>query len=353
MTTAADPERDIKDLTRDELAAELAQWGEPKFRTGQVFTWVYKRGAGSFAEFTSLPLDLRSKLGQAFSLRAPEPAEHFVSADRAEKFVFRLADGQFIETVLIPAGPRKTLCLSSQVGCRFGCGFCASGLGGFHRNLSPGEMTGQVLYLRSRVDVALTNFVFMGMGEPLDNFENLVRALRNMNAPEGLGIAARRITVSTAGVIPGIERLAALDLQINLSLSLHAARDGLRSRLMPINRKYPLEAVLRACEGYLRAGGRMMTLEYVLLGGINDLDADARELAAVARRLRAKVNLIPFSEFEGLSCRPTREARQEAFLRTLEELRVKVTLRLSKGAGIQAACGQLAGRLRRKPGASS
>ena len=127
MTTAADPERDIKDLTRDELAAELAQWGEPKFRTGQVFTWVYQRGAGSFAEFTSLPLDLRSKLGQAFKLRAPEPAEHFVSADRAEKFGFRLADGQFIETVLIPAGPRKTLCLSSQVGCRFGCGFCASG----------------------------------------------------------------------------------------------------------------------------------------------------------------------------------------------------------------------------------
>jgi 23S rRNA (adenine2503-C2)-methyltransferase len=348
VTTAADPETDIKDLTYDELAVELARWGEPKFRTGQVFTWVYKRGAGSFAEFTSLPLDLRSKLGQAFSLRAPEPAEHLVSADRAEKFVFRLADGQFIESVLIPAGPRKTLCLSSQVGCRFGCGFCASGLGGFQRNLSPGEMTGQVLYLRARVDVALTNFVFMGMGEPLDNLDNLVRALRNMNAPEGLGIAARRITVSTAGVIPGIERLAALDLQINLSLSLHAARDGLRSRLMPINRKYPLEAVLRACEAYLRAGGRMVTLEYVLLGGINDLDADARELAAVARRLRAKVNLIPFSEFEGLSCRPTREARQEAFLRTLEELRVKVTLRLSKGAGIQAACGQLAGRLRRK-----
>jgi len=348
VRAAAQPERDIKDLTFPELAAELAEWGEPKFRTGQVFDWIYKRGAASFPEFTSLPLRLRSKLGQAFSLRTPELAEHLVSADRAEKFLFRLADGQFIETVLIPAGVRKTLCLSSQVGCRYGCGFCASGLGGFKRNLTPGEMTGQILFLRDRLNVALTNFVLMGMGEPLDNFDNLVRALRNMNAPEGLGIAARRVTISTAGVIPGINRLKELDLQFNLSLSLHAARDSLRSRLMPINRKYPLEAVLKACEGYIRAGGRMMTLEYVLLGGINDSEADARGLAAVARRLRAKVNLIPYSEFEGLACRPTREAQQDIFLGTLDGLRVKATVRLSKGAGIQAACGQLAGRLRKK-----
>jgi 23S rRNA (adenine2503-C2)-methyltransferase len=353
MRTAATMERDIKDLTFEELAAELSRGGEPKFRTGQIFDWVYKKGAGSFAELTSLPLGLREKLGQAFSLRTPEPAEHLISADKAEKFLFRLADGQYIETVLIPAGLRNTLCLSSQVGCRYGCGFCASGLGGFKRNLAPGEMTGQILFLRDRLNVALTNFVFMGMGEPLDNFDNLVRALRNMNAPEGLGIAARRITISTAGVIPGINRLKEVDLQVNLSLSLHAVRDSLRSRLMPINRKYPLEAVLKACEGYIRTGGRMMTLEYVLLGGINDSSADARGLAAIAGRLRAKVNLIPYSEFDGLACRPTREPRQDAFLRTLEELRVKATVRRSKGAGIQAACGQLGGRLRRKRSAPS
>jgi len=340
--------KDIKDLTYDELAAELAAWGEPKFRTDQVFDWVYRKGARSFAEFTSLSAALRARLAGAFGLALPQPAEHLVAPDATEKFVFRLADGQFVETVLIPAGARRTLCLSSQVGCRFGCGFCASGLGGFKRNLSPGEMTGQILYLRDRLDVALTNFVFMGMGEPLDNFDNLVRALRNMNDPRGLGIAARRITVSTAGVVPGIERLAGLDLQVNLSLSLHAARDGLRSRLMPINRRYPLEDVLRACGEYLRAGGRLMTLEYVLLGGINDSTDDARGLAAVARRLGAKVNLIPFSEYEGLACRPKREARLEGFLGTLEELRAKVTVRRSKGGGIQAACGQLAGRLRRK-----
>jgi len=348
VTDAARPEKDIKDLTFAELGAELARWGEPKFRTGQIFDWIYGRGAGSFPEFTSLPLGLRLKLGQAFALRMPELAEHLVSTDKAEKFLFRLADGQFIETVLIPAGARKTLCLSSQVGCRYGCGFCASGLGGFKRNLSPGEITGQILYLRSRLNVALTNFVFMGMGEPLDNFDSLERALRNMNAPEGLGVAARRITISTAGVVPGINRLKELDLQVNLSLSLHAARDGLRSRLMPINRQYPLEAVLKACEDYIRAGGRMMTLEYVLLGGINDSGADARELAAIARRLRAKVNLIPYSEFEGLACRPVRSARRDEFLKTLIELGVKATVRASKGAGIRAACGQLAGRLRRK-----
>jgi 23S rRNA (adenine2503-C2)-methyltransferase len=341
-------ERDIKDLTFEEVGAELSRWGEPKFRTGQILDWIYKRAAGSFSEFTSLPLGLREKLGRAFSLRLPELFEHLVSADRAEKFLFRLADGQFIETVLIPAGARKTLCLSSQVGCRYGCGFCASGLGGFKRNLSAGEMTGQILFLRNRLNIALTNFVFMGMGEPLDNFDNLVRALRNMNAPEGLGIAARRITVSTAGVIPGIVRLKGLDLQVNLSLSLHAVRDSLRSRLMPINRKYPLEMVLKTCEDYIRAGGRMMTLEYVLLGGINDSAADARGLAAIARRLRAKVNLIPYSEFEGLACRPTRQPEQDAFLEMLAEMRVKATLRRSKGAAIRAACGQLAGRLRKK-----
>ncbi len=338
---------DIKDLTFDELAAELDRWGEPRFRALQVFDWVYKKGARSFAEFSTLPAAFREELERTFSLALPELAQHLAAPDKAEKFVFRLSDGQFIESVLIPSGARQTLCLSSQVGCRYGCRFCASGLGGFKRNLTAGEMTGQVLFLRDRLDVALTNFVFMGMGEPLDNFENLSGALRNMNAPEGLGIAARRITISTAGVVPGIERLAALDLQVNLSLSLHAVRDSLRSELMPINRKYPLAEVLKACEGFVRAGGRMMTLEYVLLGGINDAPADARGLAAIARRLGAKVNVIPYSAFEGLACRPAREAHQDAFLKALEEQRVKATLRRSKGAAIQAACGQLAGRLRR------
>jgi 23S rRNA (adenine2503-C2)-methyltransferase len=340
--------RDIRDLTIEELGAELAVWGEPRFRTRQIFDWIYRRGAAFFREFTDLPKVLRDRLDQAFWLGALKPAEHLVSRDGAEKFLFRLSDGQHIETVLIPAGRRKTVCLSSQVGCKFACDFCASGLGGFRRNLRPAEMIGQILFLRDRADVALTNYVFMGMGEPLDNFDNLARAIRIMNAPEGLDIAARRITISTAGVVPGIEQLKSLDIQVNLSLSLHAVEDELRSRLMPINKRYPLEEVLNACEDYVRESGRMMTIEYVLLGGVNDSVAAARRLASIARRLNAKVNLIPYSRIEDLDYKPSPKTEQDLFLRTLEALKGNATLRRSKGATIRAACGQLAGRLRDK-----
>jgi 23S rRNA (adenine2503-C2)-methyltransferase len=338
--------RDIKDLTIAELAETLASWGKARFRARQIFDWVYKRGGLSFEEFTDLPVDLRRKLAEEFFLVALEPEEHLVARDRAEKFLFGLTDGEHIETVLIPSGGRQTVCLSSQVGCKFACEFCASGLGGFRRNLRPGEMIGQVLYLRDRADVGLTNYVFMGMGEPLDNFDNLARAIRTMNSPEGLGIAARRITISTAGYVPGIEKLKGLDIQVNLSLSLHAVDDELRSQLMPINRKYPLEKVLAACEDYVRVSGRMMTIEYILLGGFNDSVPAARRLAAVAKRLKAKVNLIPYSEIDGLAFEPSPEPQQNLFLKTLEAFKVKATLRRSRGAGIRAACGQLAGRLR-------
>jgi 23S rRNA (adenine2503-C2)-methyltransferase len=335
---------DLKDLTLPELQSALEAEGEPKYRAGQIFEWVYKRGAISFDAFTDLPKGLRQTLGDRFSLLLPELAEHRVSEDRAEKFLFRLPDGNFVETVLIPAGVRQTLCLSSQVGCRFGCGFCASGMGGFQRQLRPSEIVGQVLYLRDRLKIPLTNFVFMGMGEPLDNFDNLAKAILIMNAPEGLGIAARRITVSTAGVIPGIERLKKMKLQVNLSLSLHAVNDELRSKLMPINRKYPLAGVLRACQDYVRAGGRVMTVEYILLRGLNDSVADARRLGALAARLKAKVNLIPYSEVCGPGYEPSLPGQRELFLRKLEKMNVRATLRRSRGADIQAACGQLAGR---------
>lgn len=335
---------DLKDLTLSELQSKLKAEGEPKYRAGQVFEWVYQRGASAFAAFTDLPKSLRRTLEGRFSLLLPELAEHRVSLDRAEKFLFRLADGAFIETVLIPAGARQTLCLSTQVGCRFGCGFCASGMGGFQRHLRPSEIIGQILFLRDRLSVPLTNFVFMGMGEPLDNFDNLARAILIMNAAEGLGIAARRITVSTAGVIPGIERLKELKLQVSLSLSLHAVDDELRSKLMPINRKYPLAGVLRACQDYVRASGRMMTIEYILLRGLNDSVSDARRLGAIAARLKAKVNLIPYSEACGPAYEPSPAGQRELLLRALERMNVSATLRRSRGADIQAACGQLAGR---------
>ena len=343
MTSSAE-NLDIKDLTLPELRAELETEGEPKYRAGQIFDWIYKRGASDFAAFTDLAKSLRQRLDERFSLRLPELADHRVSQDRAEKFLFRLADGLFIETVLIPAGTRQTLCLSTQVGCKFGCVFCASGMGGFQRHLRPSEIIGQVLFLRDRLKIHLTNFVFMGMGEPLDNFDNLAKAILIMNAPEGLGIAARRMTVSTAGVTPGIERLKELDLQVNLSLSLHAVNDELRCRLMPINRKYPLAGVLRACRDYVRAGRRMMTIEYILIRGLNDSVADARRLGAIAARLKAKVNLIPYSEVCGPAYEPSPPGQRELFLRTLEKMKVSATLRRSRGADIQAACGQLAGR---------
>ncbi len=334
---------DIKDLTPEELRAALEAEGEPAYRAEQIFDWVYKRGAAEFSAFTDLPKRLRQALDDRFGLCLPGLAERQVSKDGAEKFLFRLADGRFVETVLIPARMRQTLCLSTQVGCKFGCVFCASGKGGFKRNLRPSEILGQILFLRDRFRIPLTNFVFMGMGEPLDNFDNVAQSTLIMNAPEGLGIAARRITVSTAGVVPGIERLKNLKLQVNLSLSLHAATDELRSRLMPINRKYPLADVLRACEDYVRSSGRMMTIEYTLIRGVNDSVSDARRLGAVARRLNAKVNLIPCSEFPASDCRPSLPAQKALFLDALERMEIRATLRRSRGADIQAACGQLAG----------
>jgi 23S rRNA (adenine2503-C2)-methyltransferase len=346
MTERADvvEKKDIRDLSLAELRQELEALGEPAYRAEQIFAWLYKRGATSFEAFTDLSKGLRQTLAERFTIAGLELFATQQGHDRTEKFLFRLDDGQFIETVLIPAGERATVCVSTQVGCKYRCAFCASGRHGFKRNLRPAEITGQVLYLRDRLRLELTNVVFMGMGEPLDNFENLERVLRIMNAPEGMGLAARRLTVSTAGHVPGIRRFAELDLQVNLSLSLHAATDRLRSSLMPINKKWPLTEVVEAAEAYVKKSGRMMTIEWVLLAGVNDTPEDAEGLAAIAKRLRAKVNLIPFSPVAGCDFQAPDEARTALFRRRLEERRVRVTVRESKGRDILAACGQLAGR---------
>jgi 23S rRNA (adenine2503-C2)-methyltransferase len=334
----------------EELTTELEAMGERPFRTAQIFDWLYHKGATDFAGFTSLSKGLREKLAARFSIGNLDLETQSRSKDGTAKFLFALPDGHCIETVLIPAGKRNTVCLSTQAGCKFGCAFCASGLHGFKRNLTPAEISGQALYLAKTLDIGITNYVFMGMGEPLDNFDNLAKAIRIMNAPEGLGIAARRMTVSTAGHIPGIERLKALDLQVNLSVSLHAVTDRLRSRLMPINRKYPLEKLVAACEDYIRSGGRMITLEYILIRKVNDSLNDVDGLAGIARRLRAKVNLIAYSAVPGLAFETPSDAEVALFTRWLEGRKVHVTLRLSKGKDIFAACGQLAGRFQEKGG---
>ena len=335
--------KNLKDLTFEELRVELESWGEPAYRAKQVFEWVYQRGAGSFADMTDLPKTLRQRLEETHDLKSLELVEKLRSADESEKFLFRLRDSRLIETVLIPSGERRTLCLSTQVGCKYACLFCASGAGGFERDLLPSEILGQVLFFRGKLEARLTNFVFMGMGEPLDNLDNVVRSIRIMNSPQGMGIAARRITVSTVGIIPAIDKLVSLGIQISLSLSLHATTDELRSRFLPANRKYPLAEVIKAGVRYAKATGRMVTIEYVLLSGLNDSLADARRLASLARKLRAKVNLIPYSPGCGPELAPSSAKRQEAFVQALADLGIAATVRLSKGADIRAACGQLAG----------
>ena len=344
------PPIDIRDLTLEELRAELAAMGERPFRAAQVFDWLYKKKAAGFDEFTTLSRSLREKLAARFALGALAVADTRTSPDGTTKLLLRLGDGQNVETVLIPAGRRLTVCLSTQVGCKFACAFCASGRHGFRRDLRPSEITGQVLAAGRAAGREPSNYVFMGMGEPLDNWAAVEKAIRIMNDPAGLAVAARRMTVSTAGFADAFPRLEALDLQINLSLSLHAVTDRLRDRLMPINRRFPLETIVAAAERYVRSGGRMLTLEYIVLRGLNDSLDDADGLAAVARRLRAKVNLIAYSPVEGLPFGTPSEADMARFKRRLEERKVGVTVRLSKGADIAAACGQLAGQFRERAG---
>jgi len=336
---------DIKDLTLEELKTELEKIEEPAYRADQIFDWLYKKGVSRFEDMTNLARDLKEKLSRVFSLGGLELEGVCRSKDRTEKYLFRLADGHCVEAVLIPAGGRKTVCLSTQVGCKFGCVFCASGLHGFIRDMKPSEIVGQILFLKDNFEICPTNIVFMGMGEPLDNFDNLAKAIDILNSPQGLGLAARRMTVSTCGLVPGIERFKNLGHQVNLSVSLHAASEAKRNSLMPVNRKYPLEKLIAACEELVRDGGRKITLEVVLIKGINDSAADADGLARLAKRLKAKINLIPYSPVSGLPFAVPEKKRIQDFLRRLEEKNVPATLRQSKGRDIRAACGQLAGSL--------
>ena len=337
---------DIKSLTRDELKTSLQDLGEPGFRAGQVFAWLHRKGETDFHLFSDIPKSLQQMLAERFTAVRLELEERLVSRDGTEKFLFKLSDGRFVESVHIPSARRGTVCVSTQVGCKFGCAFCASGFGGFVRNLAASEIVSQVLFLRHDLCLHVSHVVFMGMGEPLDNYDQVSRAIRILNAAQGAAIAARRMTVSTCGLIPGIERLKSLGLQVELSVSLHAAEDGLRSRLLPINRTYPLSKLIPALKDFSRATGRKVTLEYALMAGVNDSLQDADNLARLAREVKAKVNLIPFSETATPGFAASGPDRAEAFRLRLEQKSIPVTLRRSKGGDIRAACGQLAGRRR-------
>lgn len=371
---------DARRLTPDELAEALRAFGEPAYRAAQVLDWLHRRRAASWDEMSNLPAALRARLTAAFPLRLPELVRRQGARDTTQKFLWRLADGALVESVLIPANPalygdradRHTLCVSTQVGCAYGCRFCASGLDGWKRNLLPEEITGQVYAVErwhasescsssssslssnqavegSRTTTTrststtrlIDNLVIMGMGEPLANYANLLAALRTLNAPWGGGIGARKITVSTSGLAPQVRRLADEPEQFRLAISLHGATDEVRGRIMPVNRKHPLGELADACSYYVGKKGRMITLEYILLAGVNDRPEDAPPLVALARRLHAKVNLIPYNHVEGLDWTRPDDAACQAFAGAVSGRGVPTTLRLEKGHDIDAACGQL------------
>ncbi len=362
---------DIKSLTREELEAQFKLWEQPAYRVTQLLEWLYLRRATAWDTMTNLPKRLRAQLSENYSLGSLELVRKQGARDITQKFLWKLADGAFIESVLIPANPalygeasdRHTLCVSTQVGCAYGCKFCASGLDGWKRNLAPNEIVEQVLAIerwneaesaRLKVESSqpaaaepgadtrlINNLVIMGMGEPLSNYENLLKALRILNAPWGGGIGARKITISTSGLVPQIRRLADEPEQFRLAISLHGATDDVRQRIMPVNRKYPLKELTAALEYYQAQKDRMITFEYILIAGVNDAIDQTRPLGALARHLRAKVNLIPYNRVDGLPWERPDEKVQEDFLAALEKQRVSATLRREKGGDIDAACGQL------------
>lgn len=358
---------DIKSLSREELETRFQTEGAPAYRVDQLLDWLYTRRAASWDSMSNLPKPLREKLREQFTLQTLELARKQGSSDTTQKFLWKLADGQFIESVLIPANPalygeasdRHTLCISTQVGCAYGCKFCASGLNGWKRNLHVHEIIEQILsverwhaaQVKSAAsepsknalpeDRLVNNIVVMGMGEPLANYENLLKALKILNAPWGGGIGARKITISTSGLAPQIRRLATEPFQFRLAISLHGATDEVRNRIMPVNRKYPLKELVAACNDYQQQKGRMITLEYILIACINDDLTQTRPLAELAKKLYAKVNLIPYNKVEGLPWERPNEDVCEAFLASLEKQKVTATLRREKGHDIDAACGQL------------
>ena len=339
----------IRSLHFDEFGEKLSAWNEPAYRAKQIADWLYQKRVGTIDEMSDLSRDLRSRLAAELSLDQLETVRVLGSRDTTQKFLFRLNDGNLIESVLIPASlalygersDRRTICISTQVGCAYGCKFCASGLDGFSRNLRPHEIVDQVIAVEQVSGERIDNIVFMGMGEPLANFENLMRAIRIINAPWGLGIGARHITVSTSGLAPQIRKLADDPLQIRLAVSLHGATDEVRNQIMPVNRRYNLEVLLAACDYYIARKKQRLTFEYILIAGINDAEDQAHLLARHALRLSAKINLIPYNTVEGLNwSRPSRN-RQEKFLSILREHKAVATLRHEKGHDIAAACGQL------------
>ena len=330
-------------LYPDELEALVRATGQPSYRGRQLFRWMQFRRATSLDAMTDLPRGLRETLAGRLGIGRPEAVRIQRAADGTRKFLLRLADGEEVESVLIPDDDRLTACISTQVGCPLACRFCLTGLMGIRRNLRAAEIVGEVLLLQDRLEPTerISNLVLMGMGEPLLNFPEVERALRILCDAQGADISPRRITLSTAGHVPGIQRLGTSDLGVNLAVSLSATTDAVRDRIMPINRRWPIAALLEACRAYPMPGRRRLTFEYVMLGGVNDAIEDARRLTALLKGIRCKINLIPFNATPDLPDRPSPRAQIEAFQAVLHRAGLTATIRESRGSEISAACGML------------
>lgn len=338
---------ELRGLTLPEISRIVAEMDEPAYRAGQIASWVYEKAAGSFDEMTNLSKSLRTELAGRTCLNPLTPVQQSESRHGpTTKYLFELRDGQKVETVLIGGSRRNTLCISTQVGCAIGCRFCASGLEGLVRNMTSAEIVDQVVQVRKQVMLAgdarpINNIVVMGMGEPLANYRPVLRAVRIINADWGLGIGARKITLSTSGLVPKIYQLAEEKIQFELSVSLHAADDRTRTSIVPINRRYPLKQLMKACRHYTGATDRIITYEYVLLKGVNDRFQDAENLVKLLKKDKCKLNLIPYNPVQGLPYETPDEHRRTAFADALRAGGLQLTIRRERGRDIDAACGQL------------
>ncbi len=340
---------DVRELGVEEVREFLVERGEKGFRAAQVWQWVWQRGVTDFDAMSNLPLALRGLLKEHFVFHSLTERSRQRAEDGTTKVAWLLFDGKVVESVLIPSKDKFTVCVSSQAGCPLGCAFCATGQGGFGRNLSAGEIFDQVVAARAEAEergATLSNIVFMGMGEPLLNYESVMRAIAMITGSDGLAMSPSRITLSTAGVAAGIRRLADDGVRFNLAVSLHSAVDAVRTSLMPLNKSDSLASLSDAVRYFVDKTGTRPTFEYLLLAGVNDSLDDAKALATFCRRFPIKINLIEYNEVEGAEFRRSPDRRRDEFVAFLEKCNMVVNLRRSKGAGIDAACGQLAGRER-------
>ncbi len=331
----------LKSMTLPELTAALAELGQPAFRAKQVFSWLH-RGAGSYEQMTNLPKDLRAVLTDKYPISPPKPVRRQESAiDGTVKYLWQLSDGHCVETVLMRYHYGNTVCISTEVGCRMGCAFCASTLGGLVRRLEPFEMLDQVLFTQLDSGLPISHIVLMGIGEPLDNFDNVLRLLELVNSPDGMNISMRHISLSTCGLVPKIDELARRKLQLTLSVSLHAPSDDIRNTIMPVNKAYPIDELLAACRRYYDHTGRRISFEYAMIDGLNDTEEAARLLIRRLRGLPAHVNLIPLNRVQESPLQPSTKQAVARFQKLMEDAGIPTTVRRTLGGDIDASCGQL------------